>query len=146
MNQKKIKNVLDSFQEGVIEEMSFSGSDLNIKLECKFLAQEVNSTFQYFYCVLKSCTGLHLRYWDDEDKIVDDPAYLSNLLLELLGLEPVNETDLKVYVNCTALGFGGNLYFSASDIIVFDEDFRQMDPEELLFLSDRYWTSLMDIE
>lgn len=141
MNAKKIRNILNILQEGVVEELKLTNSDLNFKLECRFLAEQINPSYSFFYGIFKQCRDIYFQPWDDEANIVNSVEDIKEMKPDLLGVEIMEDGYLKIYSNCLNTYSGGNLFINAGDIKVYDEDFRELNLEELTELSEKYWYS-----
>ncbi|MFN3405462.1 MAG: hypothetical protein ACK40G_15285 [Cytophagaceae bacterium] len=138
MNQRKLIHYFSHFLEGVIEELKLNGNDMNIKLECKYLAESITPGYEYFYCVLKKCSDLYFQFWDDEEVKITELREIAFLKPEILNVEKDGDY-IKLFVNCVNGHTGGNLYFKAKDIKVYDEDFSQISEEDMLEINDKYW-------
>ena len=138
MNQKKIINFFSRFSEGVIEELKLEGNDLNIKLECKYLAESISEEYTYFYFVLKKCSDLYFYFWDDEEVLITEPREIAVLKPEILNVE-MEKGYLKIYSNCVNGHTGGNLFIKAADIKIYDEDLRELNEDDVEEINEKYW-------
>lgn len=139
MSQKKIYAALNVLQEGILEQLSLTGTDLNFKIECKFLAQVINENYMYFYGVLKGCDDFYFQSWDNDEEILSSDKEIQELKPELLSTEMEDNGYVKTYCNCMSDYTGGNLYILAKDILIFDEDFQRLTVDDLSDLAERYW-------
>lgn len=137
---KKIREILAVFQEGVIEEMSLIDKDLNIKVECKYLAEQINQEYNFFYGVLKNVHDVFFVPWEDDMLEIRDVQEIRKLRPDILSVDDEN-SYLKIYSNCREKYSGGNLYISARAIKIFDEDLNELNFEDLMEISDKYWYS-----
>lgn len=141
MNTKKIIEVFSQLQEGYIEEMSLQGDTLNMKIECKHLANQIEAGFGYFYVVLKGTKDIYFLPWDDEDMSISSLKDIQLFKPDILNVEYAEEDYIKIYSNCENVYSGGCIYILATDIIVYDEGLNEIKLEELNELSDKYWLS-----
>jgi hypothetical protein len=141
MSTKKIIEVFSQLQEGYIEEMSLQGETLNMKIECKHLANQIESNYGYFYVVLKGAKDIYFLPWDDEEMSISSLKDIQLFKPDILNVEYADENYIKIYSNCENVYSGGCIYILASDIIVYDEGLNEIKPEELNELSDKYWFS-----
>lgn len=141
MEPNQIRNVLLCFYEGFFEELSWNGRDLNIKVECSYLAELMNPSYKYFYGTIKNVKAFYFAPWDDEEGIISDVRELQNLKLDILGIE-LDETTLKIYSNCSHSYTGGNLFLEASAIRIYDEMFEELNPVLLQDLCEKYWEAV----
>ncbi|HVD98742.1 MAG TPA: hypothetical protein VNB90_11110 [Cytophagaceae bacterium] len=139
MNRKKILDVLAQLQEGYIEEMKLEEGNLNIKVECRHLADQIDANYTSFYVVLKGTTDLYFRPWDDEEVVITSVKDIVLFKPDILNVEYADDEYLKIYSNCENVYSGGCLYFHAADIKVFDEGLNEVKLEDLSELSDNYW-------
>lgn len=135
---KNIQEILSVFQEGVFEELSLSDKDVNFKIECKYLADQIKSEYECFYGVFKSVRDIFFIPWDDDLTEIRSTEEIRKLKLEILSVD-LEDNFLKIYCNCQDAYTGGNLFINASSIRIFDEDFIELRFEDLLELSDKYW-------
>jgi hypothetical protein len=141
MSRKKIVEVLAQLQEGYIEEMTQEGDSLNIKVECRHLANLIDPAFSYFYVVLKGTKNIYFLPWDDEEMSISSLKDIILFKPDILNVEYADNEYIKIYSNCENVYSGGCIYILASDIIVFDEELNPVMLEELNELSDKYWYS-----
>jgi hypothetical protein len=135
---KKVQEILSVFQEGVFEEFSLNERDLNFKMECRYLADQIHSEYTYFYGVFKGVKDVFFVPWDDDLLEIRSLNEIKKLRLDILSVD-VEDNYIKVYSNCQHCYSGGNLFIDASSIKIFDEDFVELQFEDLLDLSDKYW-------
>ncbi len=141
MSCKKIVDTLSQLQEGYLEEMSQDGETLNIKVECKHIAELIDPAFQYFYVVIKGTKEVFFLPWDDEDMQIASLKEMQLFKPDILNVENVDDNYVKIYSNCENVYSGGCIYIRASDIVVFDEALNVMTFETLAELSDKFWLS-----
>ena len=141
MNTKKIIEVFSQLQEGYIEEMSMQEGTLNMKVECKHLANQIESNYDYFYVVLKEAKDVYFLPWDEEDMSINSLKDIQLFKPDILNVEYAENDYVKIYSNCENVYSGGCIYILAKDIIVFDEGLNEIKLEELNELSDKYWFS-----
>jgi hypothetical protein len=141
MNLKKILDTLATLQEGLIEEMKLEDGNLNLKVECSHLADLINTSFSYFYIVLKNTKDVYFHPWDEEETTITSIREIQLLKPDILNIEKTETDYIKIYSNCLNVYSGGNLYVLADDIRIFDEDLKEMTLAELEELSDKYWLS-----
>jgi hypothetical protein len=137
---EKIHEILGVFQEAVIEEMKMIDKDLNFKLECKYLAEQINPSYSYFYGVFKNVEDLYFIPWEDDLLRIREVAHIKDFRPDILSVDEENDF-VKIYSNCKQIYSGGNLYICAKHLKIYDEDLIEMHLEDLMDLSDRYWYS-----
>lgn len=139
MSRKKILEVLAQLQEGYIEEMKLEGGDLNVKVECRHLADQIDVNYTSFYVVLKGTKDIYLKPWDDDEVTITSVKDIVLFKPDILNVEYAEDDYIKIYSNCENVYSGGCIYFTASDIKVFDEGLNELQLEVLNELSDNYW-------
>ena len=139
MIRNKILDVLAQLQEGYIEEMKLEDGNLNIRVECRHLADQIDVNYTSFYVVLKGTKDIYFRPWDDEEVNITSVKDIVLFKPDILNVEYAEEDYIKIYSNCENVYSGGCIYFLASDIKVFDEGLNEVKLEELNELSDNYW-------
>lgn len=135
---KKIQEILSVFQEGVFEELALNEKDLNFKIECKYLADQIQAEYSFFYGVVKNVKDLFFVPWDDDLLEIRSLQEIKELKLDILSVD-LEGAYIKIYSNCQGVYSGGNLYINGTSIKIFDEDFAELQFEDLLELSDKYW-------
>lgn len=141
MEPNQIRNVLLSFYEGFFEEFAWNGKDLNIKVECSYLAELINPDYKYFYGTIKNVKYFYFKPWDDDEGVMSDVKDLQTLKLDILGIE-IDDQRLKIYSNCCHSYTGGNIFLEASQIKIYDEMFEEVNPAFLQELSEKYWEAV----
>ncbi|TAH26335.1 MAG: hypothetical protein EAZ07_04670 [Cytophagales bacterium] len=139
MTRGKIKEIMSIFQDSNLEELTFIDSNLNFRIKCEFLAQLIDKNYKYFYGVFKNCMDVYFQPWDEENFHIVDVNEISKLELELLNVELADNGYIKIYVNCNQRFPGGNWLIQCKDLIIFDEDLREMNLLQLIELSEKYW-------
>lgn len=139
MNRKKIVDVLAQLQEGYIEEMKLEEGNLNIKVECRHLADQIDANYTSFYLVLKGTKDIYFRPWDDEEESITSVKDIVLFKPDILNVEYADGEYIKIYSNCENVYTGGCIYILAADVKVFDEGLNEVDLEMLNELSDNYW-------
>ncbi|MFL5729788.1 MAG: hypothetical protein ACJ75J_09915 [Cytophagaceae bacterium] len=141
MRPEKIQDILSLLQEAVFEELSMSGSDLNFKIECRYLADLIHKDYSCFYGVFKGCDDFYFTPWEDEMAVVVDVKEVKLFRPDILTVEVAENGYIKIYSNCQNTYSGGNIYIKSSCIKIYDEDLQELSLEGLADLSDKYWYS-----
>jgi hypothetical protein len=141
MTLGKIIEIVNLFQDSGIDGMSQVGDDLNVKLDCEFLASIIDKNFKSFYAIFKSCNHVYFEPWEQEDLIISDLKEINSLQMKIINAERYENGFLKIYVNCRLPYKGGNLMIKSDDLIIYDEDFIEKNLISLTELSERYWFS-----
>src|SRR5580692_4137567 len=97
MNTKKIIEVFSQLQEGYIEEMSMQEGTLNMKVECKHLANQIEPGYGYFYVVLKDTKDIYFLPWDEEDMSINSLKDIQLFKPDILNVEYADNDYIKIY-------------------------------------------------
>src|SRR6185369_3398649 len=100
MSTRKIVDIFSQLQEGYIEELSLQDGTLNIKVECKHLANQIEPGFGYFYIVLKGVKDVYFLPWDDEEMKISSLKDIQLFKPDILNVEYAEEDYIKIYSNC----------------------------------------------
>jgi len=141
MRPEKIQDILSLLQEAVFEELSMNGSDLNFKIECRYLADLIHKDYTYFYGVFKDCDDFYFLPWEDEMAIIINAKEVKSFKPDILTVEVAEHDYIKIYSNCQNTYSGGNIYIKSSNLKIYDQDLQEVSLEILAELSDKYWYS-----
>ena len=139
-DQNKIFDILSVFEEGVFVELNYSDKALNFKLECRFLAEMLDPSYESFYGVFKNCDDFYFEPWDEEGLVLRAAKDIEALRPDILSIEIAHDDSIKIFSNCSESFSGGNFVIHAKDVMIYDEDFKVLDFETLSRLSENYWT------
>ena len=136
----QVREILNVFQEGIIEGLAWKDKDLNFKIECRYLADQINPDYSYFYAVLKNVEDFYFVPWDDTMIEIRDIDEIRRIKPDILSAE-LEDNYVKVYSNCQEVYSGGNFFIFAKSMRVFDEDLQELHLNDLADLADKYWYS-----
>ncbi len=138
MDSKKVRDILSIFYEGYFEEFSRIGNDINFKIECAYLADMLIPGSKHFYGTLKNVSEFYFIPWDEESNRICDLRLIESFKPDMLGAEYLYD-KVKIYSNCSHTYSGGNLYLTADEVKIYDENFERMNFDVLHELADKYW-------
>ncbi len=141
MRPEKIQDILSLLQEAVFEELSMNGSDLNFKVECRYLADQIDKNYTCFYGVFKDCKDFYFTPWEDDMTIIVSAREIKSFRPDILTVEVAENDYIKIYSNCQNTFSGGNIFIKPSSLKIYDEDLQEIGLETLAELSDKYWYS-----
>ncbi|MCS6823076.1 MAG: hypothetical protein NZ529_02185 [Cytophagaceae bacterium] len=141
MNERKIAHVFSCIQECIIEKISLDGKTLNIQLECSHLENFLGKDQRNLFLVLKELTHCRFQFWDDEDIIIDSIREIELLKPEIINADIMHDGMIKIYCDCKNLNTGGNLMLCFDDIKVYNSFFDELNTEQLIEMSEKYWYS-----
>ncbi|MCG8575035.1 MAG: hypothetical protein MI810_09150 [Flavobacteriales bacterium] len=145
-SQQKIKEVFSIFHDGSISAWELKDGQLNLTINCLYLAERISDNFEVFYLQLNNIEKLEFAIWPDQEDstpptILTDPKVFFDTDLEILSGK-LNDDCIEV--SCaqhdTTAGYpGGELRLKADNIVVFDQDRNEIPFEQLDELCTAYW-------
>ncbi|MFN6945395.1 MAG: hypothetical protein ACK4ND_10640, partial [Cytophagaceae bacterium] len=134
MKAESIRDVLAVFMEGIFEELSGNGKDVNFKIECSYLANIIDPGFRNFYGTFKKVEDIYFVPWDDDSIVVTSLHEIANLKPDILSVEIEEGDYVKIYGNCSHTYTGGNLFIKADHMKIYTEEFEIISHDSLLEL------------
>jgi hypothetical protein len=143
--QEKLQDVFNILHDGVVVSWSGDKSQLDLKIECQYLAERILPSYDHFHLQLIQIERLILEPWMNGDLIAQE-YFLSLQDIFTAPLE-VKSSEIKgelVVVYCSQSNpvydyCGGNLYIKCADVKLFDHVGEEMTIDELKVLSSQYW-------
>ncbi|MBS1635183.1 MAG: hypothetical protein JST26_04615 [Bacteroidetes bacterium] len=141
----EINTVFSILHDGTITAWSGDKSLLTLTIECLYLAERMDTSFDRFYVQLANIDNMEFDPWTNP---VDIPAIIKTDFadifkaeLEILSAEVKNKL---VVVSCMQHDpdfdySGGNLTISCEAIKVFDQNKREMTIDQLMEICKSYW-------
>lgn len=144
-NTENVRDIFSIFHDGTIAGWKGDKSSLTLKIECQYLAEKIDPTFEDFFVELTDIGKLVLVVWMNSIEL--EQEYFVELKdifqaeLEILSAEIENDL-IKVSCNqsdTTFDYFGGTLYISCKDIKVFDQNRVELTIDRLDQICKQYW-------
>jgi hypothetical protein len=142
---QEIADVFSILHDGTIESRTGDENRLMLKVSCIYLAERINSSFEYFYVELSNINTIELNSWPSNMNL--PPVLktgLDNIFKDELEINSVKIENEIVIVTCLqhdpdADISGGELKIACNAIQVYDQDKNVITIDELDKLCNAYW-------
>lgn len=140
-----VKSIFSLLHDGCFSEWTVDNYVMTLTIECQYLAERIDKSFDRFYVELGQVDAMTLTTWpnhtDIPTRILSEPYEIFKAELEILSAEIENE---KVVVSCyqgdSNFDYrGGNLSLSCGSIKIFDQNKRELTIEQFGKLANEYW-------
>ena len=135
---EEVSDIFATLHDGSIEECSGTYKELEVKIGCTYLAQYIESNYNYFYIKLHFVEKFYFEKFTypvgRPNKLIYDFNELEKAEIELL-YSCVESSRVKV--DCTT----GILYIKCNSIELFDQQKKPLPPSRLFEISDLYWAT-----
>ncbi len=144
----EIENIVDIFSilhDGVISSWASDKNAMTLTVECRYLAESIDKSFDRFYVELSQVSELLFITWpnavDIQVQTLTEPNDIFKAELELLSAEI---KDGKVVIACNQHDSnfdycGGSLTIICNRIKIFDQNKYKLTIDELDKISKKYW-------
>lgn len=142
---EEINDVFEILHDGSISSWSGDKNLLILKIGCKYLAERIDKSFEYFFVELANIEKLELEPWMKEQA---EPTILQTQLEDIFKADwEILGADIQsdyVRISCeqhdTDLDYcGGNLLINAMSVTVYDQNRNKLTVEALGEISKGYW-------
>jgi hypothetical protein len=144
-NIEKISDVFSIFHDGSIVAWGGDKNLLRLKIECLYLAELIDPSYEYFHINLLDVEQLMLEPWMNPKELPQEYYKINSQIfqaeLELLSTE-IDGNIVKVYCNQHDMSFnycGGVLFLKCSDVEIYDQAGKEMTLDELDVVCRQYW-------
>ena len=140
---ERITLVFNCLHDGTISAWTGDLALLTLTVNCRYLAELLDPAFDSFVVQLSDITRFEMETWANpgiEIQIKTEPAHVWKDELEILSAEKENDY-VKIAFNQPDLtqGYcGASLVIKASDIKIFDQQFRELSIEQLVTITNNY--------
>jgi len=140
-----IRDVFSILHDGTISAWTGDKNLLTLTVECEYLAERIDRSFDKFYVELSNIDKIELDPWTNPG---DFPTIIKTDLADIFKAElEVLSADIKDYevvVTCnqhdTDFDYcGGNLTISCQAIKVFDQNKNELGIDQFKEISKNYW-------
>ncbi len=143
-----IRDIFAILHDGIISSWVGNKTLLTLTVECIYLAERINPSFDRFYIELRDVDRLEFNPWPnpfDQPRVLktDIPAIFTDDL-ELLSAE-VKTDHVVIFCNQHDRNLdycGGELIISCGKIIAFDQDNNEISVAQLHEPCKNYWDEL----
>lgn len=135
-----IENVFNMLHDGSITGWSGDRHCLTLRVDCEYLAERIDPSFESFFVELTEIEMLRFEAWTTPVWILTNLAGISQNDLEILSAAS-KENRVEITCNCwNGPDFrGGTLLLSARSIKIFDQGRREITIEFLAGVAKKYW-------
>ena len=142
---ENIRDVFSILHDGIIAGFTIDDKLLVLRVECHYLAELIDKSFDSFYVELNEIHVLSLLTWpnpfDSPVKIQKTPTDIFRAKLEILSVDIIDE-NVVIACNQHDLDFaycGGYLTLSCNSIRVYDHDKNELTIDHLDSICNIYW-------
>ena len=140
-----IRDIFSVLHDGGIVSWAYDKCALTLKIECEYLAERIDKTFQSFTIKLDEVQKLEFGPWLAEGNLQHsnfnniDEIFQGELILSSATIEA---DYVKIYCNQRYSKFGysgGELLLNAKAITLFDHAGQPLSVDEILKIGKEYW-------
>jgi len=143
-----IRDIFSILHDGGISAWTGDKNLLTLTVECQYLAERIDKSFDRFYVELTNVDELFLSTWpnpfDLPVQTLTEPSDIFKAELEILSADIKDE---KVVIACnqhdTDFDYcGGNLTISCENIKVFDQNKNELTIDQFDVICKSYWDDM----
>jgi len=143
-----IRDIFSILHDGEISAWTGDRNLLSLTVECQYLAERIDKSFDRFYVELTHVDELYLSTWpnpfDLPVQTLTEPSGIFKAELEILSADIKDE---KVVISCNQhdIDFdycGGNLTISCQTIRVFDQRKNELTIDQFDIICKSYWDDM----
>ena len=145
-----IRDIFSVLHDGAISSWEGDKSFLTLTVDCQYLSELIDKSFDRFYVELLKVDKLFLETWPNPfDLPVQTLTELNDIFkadLELLSAE-IKDGKVEIACNQHDIDFdycGGTLTISCETIKIYDQDKNELTVEQINILSNKYWNNASD--
>jgi hypothetical protein len=127
------------FHDGTITQFLKGAKTISMEIEIEYLAELINKNFTSFICEFINCEEINFKFWEEDNKTINDLELLKKYELEIIEVEEID--DIVVLKCLSNLNTGGNLYIKTEIIKIYDQEKREISISKLAEVSHQYWNS-----
>jgi hypothetical protein len=142
---ENITAVFSILHDGLIIAWTGDKNRLTLTIECQYLAERIDKSFDRFYLELLQMDQLFLTTWPNPINLpvqtLTEPADVFKAELEILSAD-IKDSDVIVACKQYDTNFdysGGNLTISCQAIKVFDQNKNELTIAEFAEIGKNYW-------
>ncbi len=145
---ENIRDIFSILHDGIISGWTGNKNQLTLEIECQYLAERIDKSFDRFYVDLIQIDNLHLTTWPNPfDLPVCTLTDLNDIFKAGLEILSADIKEDKVLVECnqhdTNFNYcGGNLTISCMTIKISDQKRNELTIDELNDICKSYWTEM----
>ncbi len=144
---KEIRDIFSILHDGTISTWTGEKNLLTLKVDCEYLAERIDKTYNSFYIECGEIEKIGFHPWmnpiDLPQTLLTDIQDIFKAELEILSADIENDF-VKVTCNQHDTGFdycGGALFLKCKTIKIFDQAKQQLTLDEFDKICNDYWNS-----
>jgi len=142
--KEKIQDLFNTLHDGVIVSWNGDKNQLNLKIECQYLAERFDPTYNHFHVQLFQIERHTLEPWMKDFIPQENIVSLEEIFKAQLEIKSSEIKDDVVIIYCSQSDpvydfCGGNLFIKCRDIKLFDQQNHEITLDELKVISMQYW-------
>ncbi len=138
-----IAQVFNILHDGSIIKCAVNGNNLELTIKMEYTTKFMQPDFQLFYILLSNCSNVHFLPWkknkNETISYTKDLEVITNELTILNKKTDLNTIEIMSQVEGSNDLVGGIFTFSASNILIFTKDKKQLSLEKLQKIAEQYW-------
>jgi hypothetical protein len=140
-----LRDVFSILHDGDISCYSEDGSQLTLKVECRYLAERIDKRFDSFYITLDAIDYLAFIAWPNPfDTPVPQFKSLEDIFKAPLEISSAEVKNGLLLVNCNQHDIkfdycGGQLLISSEVVYIYDNDGNELSVDSLDSIAKEYW-------
>lgn len=145
---ENIRDIFSILHDGTISGWTGDSNLLTLTIDCQYLAERIDKSFDRFYVDLIQIDNLYLTTWpnpfDSPVLTLTDLKEIFKAELEILSAE-IKENLVVVSCNQHDTGFsycGGNLTINCMAIRISDQNRNELTIDEFENICNGYWTEM----
>ena len=147
IDKEEIANVFSIFHDGDIMLFLEEGNNQTWKINCQYLAELIDPTFEYFLIEINNCSLLDFHPWinvEDSPKVdLKKSSEIFSVDLEILS---ANLNNQKIEITCNREdknidSSGGILILDCKSITVSNQRKEEINLSKLKEISSNYWNN-----
>ncbi len=140
----ELSELFSVLHDSTIESAKGEQEHLTLRVGCQYLAELLNSSFYFFYVELVGVSEFTFISWEEPTvATVDTLAALAFVLAADLEIVSAKTEHERTIITCiepgSANGNGGELIIGCQQVILYDQEKRELPLETLKAVANNYW-------
>lgn len=140
-----IRDTFAIFHDGTVAAWAGDRNLLTLTIECEYLAERIDKSFDKFYVELFKPHRLEFLPWSYPEEVVESKTDIKDIFKEEFEILYAKIIDNAVYIDCNSHGnnsYGGCMIVSCEDIKIYDQNKNLLTIDMLDKISNEYWDDL----
>jgi hypothetical protein len=140
----ELSEIFSVLHDSTIESAKGEKEHLTLRVGCQYLAELFNPSFYFFYVELIGISEFTFISWEEPAvATVDTPAALALVLAADLEIVSAKVEHERTIITCiepgSSSGSGGELIISCQQVILYDQEKRELSLDTLRTVANNYW-------